>query len=94
MQLFPGLEERGALLADLNAVAGARIATDACITKFERKRAKAAQFDTVTAGERGSDLVEDCTDDYLGVALKEMWVGLSQPLNEFRFRHREQRSRG
>jgi hypothetical protein len=58
MQLLPGLEERDVLLADLNAIAGAWVAADAGITKFDRKHAEAAQLDTITAGQRGGDLVK------------------------------------
>jgi len=92
-QLLSGLEERRVLLADLNAVTGARVAADAGIAKPDRKRAEAAQFDTITAGHGGGNLVKDSANDYLNVALIEMPVSLGQPVNEFQFRHREQRSR-
>jgi hypothetical protein len=47
VQLLPGLEERDAPLANLNAIAGAWVASAAAL---DRKRAEAALLDPVATG--------------------------------------------
>src|SRR5580704_1351386 len=92
-QLLAGLEERDVLLADVDAVAGARVAADSGVAAFDRERAEAAQLYPVAARQRRRDLVEDRGDDDLDVALVEMRVGLRKSLDELRFRHRGRSSR-
>src|ERR1700733_1473929 len=86
-QLLAGLEERDVLLADRNAVAGARVAPDARVAALHRERAETAQLDAVAARQRRRDLVEDRGDDDLDIALVQMRVALREPLDELRFRH-------
>src|SRR5580700_8998198 len=86
-QLLAGLEERDVLLADLDAVAGARVAADARLASLDRERAKAAQLDPVAARQRPRDLVEDRGDDDLDIALIEVRVAFRKPLDQLRFRH-------
>src|SRR5580700_3356883 len=92
-QLLAGLEERDVLLADVDAVAGARVAADSGVAAFDRERAEAAQLYPVAARQRRRNLVEDRGDDDLDVALVEMRVGLRKSLDELRFRHRGRSSR-
>src|ERR1700730_14936387 len=86
-QLLAGLEERDVLLVDAHAVAGAWVAPQTRIAPLHRKGAETSELDAVTARQRGGDLVEDCRDDQLDVALVEMRVQLGQALDEFRLRH-------
>src|SRR5579872_1266434 len=86
-QLLAGLEKRNVLFADLDALAGARIAPHPCTASFDRKRAKSAQLDAVAARQRRRDLVKNGGNDALDVALVEVRVALGQPLNQFGFGH-------
>src|SRR3954451_4592361 len=86
-ELLAGLEERDVLLGNLDAVAGARVAPDPCIAPLDRKRAEAAQLDTVAARQGAGDLVEDRGDDGLDIALVEMRVCRRKLLNKLGFRH-------
>src|SRR5580704_14908499 len=84
-QLLAGLEERDVLLADVDAVGGARVAADAGVAALDRERAKSAQLDAIATGQRRRDLIEDRGDDDLDLALVEMRVGLRESLDELRF---------
>jgi hypothetical protein len=50
---------------------------------LDRKGAKAAQLDTVTAGQGSRDLIEDRGDDPLHIAVIEMRIELADPKDEF-----------
>jgi len=80
-QLLAGLEKRDVLLGDLDAVAGARVATDAGIAALDREGAEAAQLDPVATRQSRGDLVEDRGDDDLDVALIKVRVGFGKPLS-------------
>src|SRR5262249_888167 len=86
--LFAGLEERDRLRVDRNMGAGARIASGAGGAVLHRKGAEAAQLDTVAARHGSDDLVENCVDDVLHVALVEMRILRSDALHKLGFDHR------
>src|SRR5215831_6707313 len=89
--MLAGLEKRDVLFGDRNAVAGPRVAACPGFAALDRKRAKAAQLNPITARQRGSDLVKYRRDDDLDIALVQMRIGFSKPLYELRFRHRDRR---
>src|SRR5580700_3986212 len=93
-QLLAGLEKRDVLLADVDAVAGARVAPDAGIAALDRKRAETAQLDPVATGQGRGDLVKNRGHDDLDIALIEMRIALGKSLDELRFRHRGRSSGG
>ena len=68
-QLLAGPEGRDVLLDDLNSVARPRIAAHTGIAALDRKRPEAAEFDAFSTQQCRRDLVKDCDDDDLGVAL-------------------------
>jgi hypothetical protein len=82
-QLLAGLEEGNVLLRNLHAGASTRVAADAGLAAFHRKSAEAPQFYPITAREGGRDLIENCSDDALDVALIEVRIDLSESLDEF-----------
>src|SRR5579863_2434425 len=93
-QLLAGLEERDVLLADIDTVAGARIAPDAGVAALDRERPETTQLDPVTARQGQGDLIEDRGHDDLHIALVEMRVVFSKPLDELRLRHCVRNSAG
>jgi hypothetical protein len=58
-QLLAGLEEGDVLLADMHAVAGARVAAQPRFAPLHLEGTEALQFDAVAPRQRGRDLVED-----------------------------------
>src|SRR5512144_1678109 len=86
-QLLAGLEEGHELVLDEDGVAGARIAALPGGAVLHREGAEAAQLDPVTASQRASYFIEHDVDDALDVALKQVRVGRSHALNQFRLDH-------
>src|SRR5665213_316007 len=86
-QLFAGLEEGDVLFADLDALAGARIAAQPRAAALDREGAKAAELDPVAPRQRRRDLVEHGGNDAFDVTLVEVRIALSQALDELGFRH-------
>jgi hypothetical protein len=54
-------------LGNVNAVAGARVATSPGTELPHRQRAEASQFDPIAAGQRGGDLAEDRSNSDFGL---------------------------
>jgi hypothetical protein len=86
-ELFTGLEIGNLFLADRDRITRTRVATDTCITLFDRKGTKTAKLDPVSAGKRVGDFVKDRCNNPFDVSLIEMRIQLSKPGNQFRFRH-------
>src|SRR6185312_1147606 len=87
------LEERNAFLIDRHMGTGARVAAGPRGTMFHGERAETAQLDPVAARQRSHDLIEDRIHDILDIPLIEVRVVLGNALNEFRFDHKELRTR-
>ena len=85
--LLAGLEERHAFLIDLDMSAGARVAAGPRRALLHRKRAEAAQLDTIATRHRGDDLAKDRVDDVLDVTLLEVRILIGNFLHEFRLDH-------
>src|SRR5215469_13101478 len=62
-QLLSRLEEGDVLLADRDAVAGARVASNTRVALLDRERAEAPQLDAIAARQRRGDRVEYRGDD-------------------------------
>jgi hypothetical protein len=67
--------------------AGAWIAACARRAVLDRKGAKTAQFNPITARQRSDDFIEDRVHDVLDIPLVEMRIVLGDTLNEFGFNH-------
>ena len=73
----------------LDRFASARVTARARIPLLDRKRPKTAQFNTVSTGHRIGDFTKDRVHDPLYIALKKVWIFVSDFLNQFRPDHRQ-----
>src|SRR6478735_8250149 len=71
-QRLARLEMGHALLGDLHAFTGARIASDARRAPVDREAAEAADLDPMAAHQRVAHGVEDGLDGVFGVAVREL----------------------
>src|SRR5262249_32510500 len=86
-ELLARLEEGDGLLRNRNGRAGARIAAQPCVPVLDGKSAKAAQFHAVAAGKSRRDLVEDCADDALDIAMVQVRIQLPNAQDQLRLGH-------
>ena len=75
------------LLFHMNRLTGARVPPNTGIALLHGERAKAAQFNPVTARHRVGDLLKDRVDDPLYIPLIQVWVFVCNLLNQFRTDH-------
>jgi hypothetical protein len=81
MHFFAGSEEREHLLPHRNGHASSGIATRPSFSDFYRKDSETAQFNTVPAGHRVGDLIQNGTNNLIHVALVKMSVRRCNALN-------------
>ncbi len=86
-KFFAGLEKRRNLLVNCYVFAGAWIATHACIALFDRKSAKATQFNPVATRQGTRNLVKNRVDDLLDITLIDMRITVANLFYQFGFNH-------
>jgi hypothetical protein len=87
-QFLPCLEDRNRLRIDRNRLAISRIATDARTALPDRKSTKTAEFDPISAHERGCYSVEDGRYDGVDVIAPKVRIGGRHFSDQFGFGQR------
>ena len=80
-------EHRGILRADRDPHPSPRIAANARSSVLHGEGSEATQFHPITLRKCLRDLVQHGIDNLLGVPFIQMWAGLGDPLDQFRFEH-------
>ena len=86
-QFLAGAEERRALFAHRNRLAGARIAAHARRPHLDQKAPKPRNSTRWPSCQRLGDIVQHGRHDPFHIAVVEMRIARGQPRNQFRFDH-------